>query len=76
MSSLQQNWRKVQNRFCLEVRGVGGRRWWWGAGGRNDPNKVCAYEYMNKEEKNQELKTNYFNIVEGVNFFKVYYVLL
>jgi hypothetical protein len=33
MSSLQQNWRKGQNRFCLEARGdrreiegVGGRR--------------------------------------------------
>jgi hypothetical protein len=23
MSSLQQNWRKGQNRLCLEVRGVG-----------------------------------------------------
>jgi hypothetical protein len=23
MSSLQQNWRKRKNRFCLEVRGVG-----------------------------------------------------
>jgi hypothetical protein len=22
MSSLQQNWKKVQNRFCLEARGV------------------------------------------------------
>jgi hypothetical protein len=25
ISSLQQNWRKGQNRFCLEVRGGGGR---------------------------------------------------
>jgi hypothetical protein len=25
MSSLQQNWRRGQNRFCLELRGVGGR---------------------------------------------------
>jgi hypothetical protein len=41
MSSLQQNWRKGQNRFCLEVRGVG----------KNDPNNVCTYEYMNKEKK-------------------------
>jgi hypothetical protein len=30
---------------------------WWGrgkglgAGGRNDPNNVCTYEYMNKEKK-------------------------
>jgi hypothetical protein len=29
MSSLQQNWRRGQNRFCLEVKGVGerGREW-------------------------------------------------
>jgi hypothetical protein len=26
MSSLQQNWRKGQNRFCLEARGGGGER--------------------------------------------------
>jgi hypothetical protein len=26
MSSLQQNWRKGQNRFCLEVRRVSGKR--------------------------------------------------
>jgi hypothetical protein len=25
MSSLQQNWRKGQNRFCLEARRVGGK---------------------------------------------------
>jgi hypothetical protein len=25
MSSLQQNWRKEKNSFCLEVRGIGGR---------------------------------------------------
>jgi hypothetical protein len=25
MSSLQQNWRKGQNRFCLEVRREGGK---------------------------------------------------
>jgi hypothetical protein len=40
MSSLQQNWRKGQNKFCLEVSGVG-------TGGRNDPNN----EYINKEKK-------------------------
>jgi hypothetical protein len=44
MSSLQQNWRKGQNRFCLELRGV------WGQG-RSDPNNVCTCEYMNKEKK-------------------------
>jgi hypothetical protein len=30
------------------VRGKGRR---WGAGGRNDPNNVCTYKYMNKEKK-------------------------
>jgi hypothetical protein len=44
MSSLQQNWRKGQNRFCLKVRGVGGRGKKWGAMGRNGPNNVCTYE--------------------------------
>jgi hypothetical protein len=52
MSSLQQNWRKGQNRFCLEAKGVGGQGRKWGGGwGRNDLNNVCTYEYMNKEEK-------------------------
>jgi hypothetical protein len=35
MSSLQQNWRKGQNRFCLEARG---------AGRRDSLNNVCTYE--------------------------------
>jgi hypothetical protein len=48
MSSLQQNWRRGQNRFCLEARGWGGIRRGWGAGGRNGPNNVCTYESMNK----------------------------
>jgi hypothetical protein len=43
MFSLQQNWRKEQNKFFLEV--MGGR----GKGGRNGPNNVCTYEYMNKK---------------------------
>jgi hypothetical protein len=38
--TLQQNWKKGQNRFCLEARGVGGREMGW-AGGRSDPNNVC-----------------------------------
>jgi hypothetical protein len=46
MSSLQQNWRKRRRRFCLEVKGVGIEGW-----GRNHPNNVCIYEYMNKEKK-------------------------
>jgi hypothetical protein len=47
MSSLQQNWRRGQNRFCLEVRGWGRERG-AGAGGRNDPINVCIFEYVNK----------------------------
>jgi hypothetical protein len=44
MSSLQQNWRKGQNRFCLEAR-RGGRKSEGEVGrGRNDPNNVCTYE--------------------------------
>jgi hypothetical protein len=30
---------------------MGGRGKGLGAGGRNDPNNVCTYEYMNKERK-------------------------
>jgi hypothetical protein len=30
--------------------GAGGRGRGPGAGGRNDPNNVCTYEYMNKEK--------------------------
>jgi hypothetical protein len=43
MSSLQQNWRKGQNRFCLKVRGEKERQG-TGTEGRNGPNKVCTYE--------------------------------
>jgi hypothetical protein len=53
MSSLQQNWRKGQNRFCLEVRAVRGP----GTRGRNNPNNVCTYEYMNKEKKERLFST-------------------
>jgi hypothetical protein len=45
MSSLQQNWRREQNRFCLEVRVVGGDRGGFEQGG------VMAqtmYAHMNK----------------------------
>jgi hypothetical protein len=31
--------------------GIGGRGRGRGAGGRNDPNNVHTYEYMNKEKK-------------------------
>jgi hypothetical protein len=57
MSSLQQNWRKGQNRFCLEVRGVGGEgRGWEGAGGRGQgaggEMAQTMYAHMNKFKKN------------------------
>jgi hypothetical protein len=42
MFSLQQNWRRGQNRFSLLLRGVAGRE--KGAGKRNGPNNVCTYE--------------------------------
>jgi hypothetical protein len=48
MSSLQQNWRKGQNSFCLEAREV---RVMGGAGEKNDPNNVLTHEYMNKKKK-------------------------
>jgi hypothetical protein len=41
--SLQQNWRRGQNRFCLEVRGMGGEKE-EGAAGRGGPNNVYTYE--------------------------------
>jgi hypothetical protein len=44
MSSLQQNWRKGQNRFCLEARGVGVKGRGQEAKERNGPNNVCTYE--------------------------------
>jgi hypothetical protein len=46
VSSFQQNWRRGQNRFCLEVRRVGGRgmRWgWWGG-----EMAQTIYAHMNK----------------------------
>jgi hypothetical protein len=43
ISTLQRNWRKAQNRFCLEGRG-GGERVGAGAGERNDPNNECTCE--------------------------------
>jgi hypothetical protein len=45
MSSLQQNWRKERIGSAWKQ---GGEREW--AGGRNDPNNVCTYEYMSKEK--------------------------
>jgi hypothetical protein len=52
MSSLQQNWKRGQNRFCLEARGqregAGERKGGWGRG-RNGPNNVCTYELKKKK---------------------------
>jgi hypothetical protein len=44
MSILQQNWRKGQNRFCLEARRVGGKRGEVETVGINGPNNVYTYE--------------------------------
>jgi hypothetical protein len=41
MSTLQQNWRKGQNRFCLEMRGLGRER----EGAEMAP---TMYAHMNK----------------------------
>jgi hypothetical protein len=41
--SLQQNWRRRQNRFCLEARGLRGEGRDGGRGERY-PNNVCTYE--------------------------------
>jgi hypothetical protein len=46
MSSLQQNWRKGQNRFCLEVRRVEGREGRGGEQGRKLAQTM--YAHMNK----------------------------
>jgi hypothetical protein len=42
MPSLQQNWRREQNRFCLEVRGV------WESRRRGREMTQTMYAYMNK----------------------------
>jgi hypothetical protein len=44
ISIVQKNWRKGQNRFCLEEKGVEGIEWMQRVGGRNGPNNVCTYE--------------------------------
>jgi hypothetical protein len=45
MSSLQQNWRRGQNRFCLEARGWGGEE---GGGGQGEEMAQTMYAHMNK----------------------------
>jgi hypothetical protein len=44
MSSPQQNWRRRQNTFCLEVRRGWGEMAGLAGRGRNDPNNVFTYE--------------------------------
>jgi hypothetical protein len=46
MSSLQQNWRKGQNRFCLEESRVGGEG--AGRGGRGGEMAQTMYPHVNK----------------------------
>jgi hypothetical protein len=43
MSSLQQNWTRGENRFCLEARGVYEEKRGRGQGERC-PNNACIYE--------------------------------
>jgi hypothetical protein len=57
MSSLQQNWRKGQNRFCLEERGVGRKERRQEAGWRDGPNNVCTYEQRINKPKIKRKKT-------------------
>jgi hypothetical protein len=45
MSSLQQNWRKGQNRFYLEVREVGGEG---GSGEQGEEMTQTMYAHVNK----------------------------
>jgi hypothetical protein len=63
MSSLQQNWRKGQNTFCLEVREVRRRE----REGRNDPNNVCTYEKVNKEKRKTLAGAKKLKIVGWIN---------
>jgi hypothetical protein len=58
MSSLQQNWQKGQNRFCVEEKGVGGKWRVQQTGGRNDPNNICAFEYKNKKKRKPHTRTH------------------
>jgi hypothetical protein len=44
MFSLQQNWRRGQNRFCLKVKGRVRRGRGEGAEGRDGPNNLYTYE--------------------------------
>jgi hypothetical protein len=60
MSSLQQNWRRRQNRFFLQRMGMGGERErvmrGRGKGERNGPNNVCIYEKIKINFKRNEYR--------------------
>jgi hypothetical protein len=45
MSSLEQNWKKGKNRFCLKAKGVGERGRGWGERGEMTQ---TMYVHMNK----------------------------
>jgi hypothetical protein len=51
MFSLQQNWRRGQDRFCLEVRGLVGEGRDWEQGGQMTQ---TMYAYMNKCVNNKK----------------------
>jgi hypothetical protein len=46
MSSLQQNWRRGQNRFCMDARRVGAKQ--EGGGGQVGEMAQTMYTHMNK----------------------------
>jgi hypothetical protein len=48
MFSLQHNWRRGQNRFCLEVKRVGGERGERGGKGQRTEMAQTMYAHMNK----------------------------
>jgi hypothetical protein len=51
MSSLQQNWRRGQNRFCLEARRVGEEEEDGGGVGEGGEMAQTMYAHMNKRLK-------------------------
>jgi hypothetical protein len=70
MSTLQQNWRKGKNRFCLGARALREKGWW--TAGRNEPNNACTYEYMNKGKKsNTHNKLFISSYIRSINVFSV-----
>jgi hypothetical protein len=53
MSSLQQNWRRGQNRFCLEARGLGEQE---GGGAQVGEMTQTMYAHKNKGIKKVNIK--------------------